>query len=230
MSLALRTSAVWVCLLIFVGVTVTTTHAATNNNETRAVFLGQLASITLEYPKRADGSPRKILDGDWYITPEDPSTISVQTIRQALQSYLVVSDEEWTHPWAPVRGGSQGWTGLLMMKDGRRIRWMRSQEGRLALRYPDGRWLYLMPKDITRQPHQEQPWEPRVQRVPDFPIWPNTPLMQCEMNAATAKEAEQCMTVLLMSTKAEAEQLLKPSPAPAHQRDSNKEHIHDARH
>jgi len=230
MSLALRTSAVGVCLLIFVGATVTTTRAAANTNEGREAFLGQLASITLEYPKRADGSPRRILiDGDWEISPDNPSTISAETIRQALRSYLVVSDEEWAHPWAHIRGGSQGWTGLLMMKDGSRIRWMRPQDGRLVLRYPDGRWLYLMPKAITRQPHQEQLWAPRTQRV--FPIWTETPLSRCEANAATAKEAENCMRVLLMSTKAEAEQLLKPLPAPAHQKDMKKEHtLDDARH
>ena len=186
-------------------------QAAAATEAMRSAFLSRMTNITIEDPRRADGSPRPIVDGDLSIWAQEAKAVSTTQIRKALASYMVVTEEEWMRPAAQLVGTNRVWTGRIMLKDGSAIRWLMPQEGLLGLHYPDGQWLFLLAPELVEQPHTEVAWEPvAAQAVPGYLAKADDPVERCQASAETAEDVKACVEKLLPMP-----QPVAPQPAPA---------------
>ncbi len=180
------------------GVVCIQTVAAAELPASREGLLAGMAEVTVDNPKRADGSHLPVIDGGLLVWPWDGTT-PPPDVKQALATYQVVSEQEWSQPAAHMAVTSRGWTGLLVMKDGRTLRWVMPYDGQLCLRYPDGRWLYLLSEALTRKPHQALPWQPTDRRSARLfsPTEPDT----CQASAQNRQEAVACFASLLQGSR-----------------------------
>ena len=188
-------------LFALTGLLFLCSSANTDATISRAEFLARVRDITVEYPKRADGSTRPILDNNWYIRPIDPSQVSVTDIKEILRTGDVVSEHDWTHAAVHTTSLPPANTGLLLLDSGEAIRWAWLVDSRFCLRFPDGRWLYLLDASLAPRPYISQPWEPVTEQSSFLDVWSGEILeepkilepMLCQVGVVSQQQADECL-------------------------------------
>ena len=148
---------VWIGRVATVGLALWCAPARATDADGRQQLLQELAQITVDHE-------HVVVDADWVIlggsAAQQPDDDVTRDVKQALESYAVVSAEEWSRSYSHVAMMDR--TGLLILKNGQKLRWMLRPGGLACLRYPDGRWVYLA--SGVHDARRPLPWEPSTER------------------------------------------------------------------